>query len=64
MTDSIRAALVINEKVYDLCFVSFEEGCIVAVAIDDPDTSAQEERLHTVEAIKAALGHVCLSESP
>lgn len=64
MTEHFRAALIVNKEVYDLCYLSFEEGCIVAVAINDQDTDAQEEVDHTVKAIKQATGHVCQSESP
>lgn len=63
MTDHIKAALVVNEEVYELCYLSFEEGCIVVVAIDDRDSDATEEREHTVKAIKVATGHVCQSGS-
>jgi len=63
MTDHIRAALIINEEVYDLILLEKLEGCIVALAIDDQGTDAGEEVDHTLKAIKQALGLECLSES-
>lgn len=63
MTEHHSGALIIDGEVYDLIYFTKEEGCIVAVAIDDQGTNAQEELEHTVEAIKLALGHVSVSES-
>lgn len=54
MSELTRAALVVNEEVYEILFLKTCPGCIVAVAIDDQATE-EGKAWHTVEVINRAL---------
>lgn len=63
MSDLTRAALIVNEEVYDIFYLKSCKGCIVAVAIDEHGQPAGEGAWHTVEVINRALSPESLSES-
>ena len=65
MSDLTRAALIVNEEVYDIFYLKTCPGCIVALAIDDQHgEGGKEGAWHMVEVINRALNRVSPCESP